>query len=213
MIVKIDENNLSLYCQKLASQDKDFAFIFNIYGTPPLWARQSGFATLIHIILEQQVSLASAKAAFDKLKEKVGEITPENVLALSDEEMKAAYFSRQKMNYARNLANAVLEKSLDLENLEKFSDEKVREELTKIKGIGRWTSDIYLLMAMLRPDVMPKGDLALHIAWQKLKKLEKRPNSDEFIEIAEKWKPLRSVAARLLWHFYLNLKKEIPKQL
>jgi DNA-3-methyladenine glycosylase II len=209
MIIKIDENNLSLCCQKLASQDEDFAFIFNTYGTPPLWARQSGFATLIYIILEQQVSLASAKAAFDKLKEKVGDITPENILALSDEEMKAAYFSRQKMNYARNLANAVLEKSLDLENLENLPDEKVREELIKIKGIGRWTSDIYLLMAMLRPDIMPKGDLALHIAWQKLKKLENRPNSDEFIEIAEKWKPLRSVAARLLWHFYLNLKKEI----
>lgn len=210
MIKEIDGNNLSEFCQKLASEDNDLAFIFNNYGTPPLWSREGGFATLIHIILEQQVSIASAKAAFDKLREKVGEITPENVLALSDEDLKAAYFSRQKTGYARNLANAILEKSLDLNNLTNLPDEKVREELTRIKGIGRWTSDIYLLMAMLRPDIMPKGDLALHVAWQKLKKLEKRPKSDEFIEIAEKWKPFRSVAARLLWHFYLNLKKEIP---
>lgn len=210
MIKEINLINLPEFCQKLSSEDTDLAFIFNNYGVPPLWARESGFATLIHIILEQQVSLASAKAAFDKLKERVGNITPENVLALSDEEFKSVYFSRQKTNYARNLANAILEKSLDLENLRNLSDEEVREELTKIKGIGRWTSDIYLLMAMLRPDVMPKGDLALHIAWQKLKKFEKRPSSDEFIEIAEKWKPFRSVAARLLWHFYLNFKKEIP---
>lgn len=209
MNVKIDKKNLVQYCQTISLKDKDLAFVFNNYGTPPLWARHADFATLIHIILEQQVSLASAKAAFDKLQEKVGKVTPERVLALSDEEMKAAYFSRQKMGYARNLASAVLEKSLDLNNLDNLSDEKVREELIKIKGIGRWTSDIYLLMAMLRPDIMPKGDLALHVAWQKLKNLEKRPSSDEFIEIAEKWKPFRSVAARLLWHFYLNLKKEI----
>ncbi len=208
MNTNIDSRNLSLYCQKLAATDTSLAFIFNTYGVPPLWARQTGFATLIHIILEQQVSLRSAQAAFDKLNEKVGTITPENILNLSDEEMKAAYFSRQKMNYARNLANAVLEKSLDLKNLENLPDEKVREELLKIKGIGRWTSDIYLMMAMLRADIMPKGDLALHTAWQKLKNLEKRPGSDEFLEIAEQWKPFRSVAARLLWHFYLKLKSE-----
>ncbi len=202
----ITEENLAEFCQNLSRKDTDLAFIFNTYGTPPLWSRQPGFATLLHIILEQQVSLASAKAAFDKLTEMVGDVTPENILALSDEEMKAAYFSRQKINYARNLANAILEKTLDLRNLETLPDEKVREELTKIKGIGRWTSDIYLLMAMLRPDIMPKGDLALHVVWQKLKNLETRPNSDEFIEIAEQWKPFRSVVARLLWHYYLNLK-------
>ncbi len=206
---QINNQNLSEYCQKLALQDTDLAFIFNTYATPPLWSREAGFATLLHIILEQHVSLLSAQAAFDKLKTKVGNITPESVLALTDAEMKAAYFSRQKMSYARNLANAVLEKSLNFENLETLPDEKVREELTKIKGIGRWTADIYLLMAMLRADIMPKGDLALHIAWQKLTNLENRPKSDEFLEIAEQWKPFRSVAARLLWHFYLNRKKEI----
>ena len=163
-----------------------------------------GFATLIHIILEQQVSLASALAAFNKLQEKLGEITPEGILSLTDEEMKAAYFSRQKTVYARELAKAVSDGSLNLTVLEKLTNNDVKIELKKIKGIGDWTSDIYLLMAMRRPDVMPKGDLALHIAWQKFKKLEQRPKADKFLQIAERWKPLRSVAARLLWHFYLS---------
>jgi DNA-3-methyladenine glycosylase II len=203
MYKTISEQNISTLCKELAKADSNLAFIFETHGTPPLWSREPTFATLIHIILEQQVSLASALSAFNKLEEKIETITPENVLKLDDAEMKACYFSRQKMGYARNLAEAVLEKRLDLKGLQKHSDKKVKAELKKIKGIGDWTADIYLLMAMLRADIMPKGDLALHVAWQKLKGLEQRPKSDEFVEMAEKWKPLRSVAARLLWHFYL----------
>ncbi len=206
-IISLSEKTLITCCKDLAKRDKDLAFIFQIYGTPPLWAREPNFSTLIHIILEQQVSLASALSAFNKLQEKLGEITPEGVLSLTDEQMKSAYFSRQKTVYARELARAVSSGSLNLKSLENLPDEDVKIELKKIKGIGDWTSDIYLLMAMLRPDIMPKGDLALHIAWQKLKNLEHRPNSDEFLQIAEKWQPLRSVAARLLWHFYLSAKK------
>ena len=207
-IAALSEKTLIAGCKELAGRDKDLAYIFYTYGKPPLWSREPNFSTLIHIILEQQVSLASALSAFNKLKTKLGEITPEGVLSLTDAEMKAAYFSRQKTVYARDLANAVSSGSLNLSKLEKMSDANVKIELKKIKGIGDWTSDIYLLMAMLRPDVMPKGDLALHIAWQKLKKLERRPNSDEFLQIAEKWQPLRSVAARLLWHFYLSAGKK-----
>jgi DNA-3-methyladenine glycosylase II len=203
----ITEENLPEYCRKLAKKDKNLDFIFQTYGTPPLWSREPNFATLIHIILEQQVSLASALSAFNKLTENIGEITPENVLKLNDAEMKASYFSRQKTGYARNLANAVLDGNLNLTSLHKLADEDIKTELKKIKGIGDWTADIYLLMAMSRPDVMPKGDLALHIAYQKLQKLEQRPKSDEFIEIAENWKPFRSAAARLLWHFYLCERK------
>ncbi len=203
----ITEENITEFCRKLAKKDKNLDFIFQTYGTPPLWSREPNFATLIHIILEQQVSLASALSAFNKLTEIIGEITPENVLKLNDAEMKASYFSRQKTGYARNLANAVLDGNLDLTSLHKLADEDIKTELKKIKGIGDWTADIYLLMAMSRPDVMPKGDLALHIAYQKLQKLEQRPKSDEFIEIAENWKPFRSAAARLLWHFYLCERK------
>jgi DNA-3-methyladenine glycosylase II len=205
----VNEQNLAAACRKLASADADLAFIFQTYGTPPLWRREQTFATLVHIILEQQVSLASALSAFNKLKEKLGAITPEGVLSLTDEELKAAYFSRQKTVYARELAKAILSGDLDLESLENLSDADAKHELKKIKGIGDWTADIYLLMAMLRADVMPKGDLALHVAWKRLKKLEHAPNSDEFQQIAEKWKPLRAAAARLLWHFYLSERKKV----
>jgi DNA-3-methyladenine glycosylase II len=203
----VNEQNLAAACRKLAAADADLAYIFQAYGAPPLWRREPTFATLVHIILEQQVSLASALSAFNKLKEKLGAITPAGVLSLTDEELKAAYFSRQKTVYARELAKAILSGELDLKSLENLSDAEAKHELKKIKGIGDWTADIYLLMAMLRADVMPKGDLALHVAWKRLKKLEHAPNSDEFQQIAEKWKPLRAVAARLLWHFYLSAKK------
>ena len=205
----ITGQNLASFCRILAEKDSTLAFVYENHGAPPLWKRGEYFSTLVHIILEQQVSLASALAAFNKLQEKIGDITPEAVLKLSDEELRSAYFSRQKSVYVRELAKAVSSGKLDLQKLNKLSDENVKEKLTQIKGIGRWTADIYLLMAMARPDIMPKGDLALHIAWQKLTKSENRPNSEEFQIIAEKWKPLRSVAARLLWHFYLQMKKNI----
>lgn len=207
MIIQIlNEQNLAVACKKLAERDSDLAFIFQTFGTPPLWQREAGFATLIHIILEQQVSLASALAAFNKLKETLGAVSPAGVLSLSDEEIKACYFSRQKAVYARELAEAVLSGELDLPSLEYLTDAEAKHELKKIKGIGDWTADIYLLMAGLRADVMPKGDLALHAAWKKLKKLEHAPNSDEFQAIAGRWRPYRAVAARLLWQFYLSHK-------
>lgn len=207
MTILVNNENLPLYCQQLADKDTDLAFVFQNFGTPPLWKREANFATLIHIILEQQVSLASALSAFNKLKAKLSNITPEGVLLLTDDELKAAYFSRQKILYARNLAETIVSGQLNLPSLENLPDEEVKIELKKIKGIGDWTADIYLLMAMLRADVMPKGDLALHVAWQRLKQLEARPTSDEFQQIAQKWKPFRAVAARLLWHYYLSAKK------
>ncbi len=206
MIIALDKEKLVAACQALAKQDKDLAFIFQTFGTPPLWAREPGFATLVHIILEQQVSVASAKSAFDKLVKYVDILTPESFLKINDAELKAVGFSRQKTGYARGLAEAILQEKIDLKGLKNVPDEMVKAELKKLKGIGDWTSDIYLLMALQRADVMPKGDLALHVAWQKLKNLELRPTADEFLVIAEKWKPFRAVAARLLWHFYLSAK-------
>lgn len=203
-IFSLDEQNLAEICAELAASDSDLGFIFQTYGTPPLWAREASFATLVHIILEQQVSLASAASAFNRLKEKLTEITPENVLRLSDEELKACYFSRQKTVYARELSRAVLDGRLDLKSLEDLTDAQIKHELKKIKGIGDWTADIYLLMALRRADVMPKGDLALQVAYKKLKRLERVPHADEFQQIARAWKPFRAAAARLLWHFYLS---------
>lgn len=207
MLKTLDEYNLVAACEELAARDADLAFIFRGFGAPPLWRREANFATLVHIILEQQVSLASALSAFNRLGETLdGAVTPENVLRLSDAELKAAYFSRQKIAYVRDLTQKISDETLNLHSLENLSDAQVKIELKQVKGIGDWTSDIYLLMALMRPDVMPKGDLALHVAWQKLRKLEQRPNSEHFLRIAERWQPFRAVAARLLWHFYLKTK-------
>lgn len=203
----LSKTSLTRATKLLSAEYHEFGHVYDLYGTPPLWDRPTGFATLLQIILEQQVSLASAKACFDKLAARVGDVSPENLLNLDDAEMKTLGFSRQKTSYARHLSEALLERRIDLDGLHKLSDADAKAELTKLKGVGEWTSDIYLLMAMLRPDVMPKGDIALHSAYQKLTGLEKRPHSDEFIAIAEKWKPFRSVAARILWHFYLSEKR------
>jgi DNA-3-methyladenine glycosylase II len=196
-------NAVNQLCRRHSELDR----IFSTYGLPPLWDREPGFATLLQIILEQQVSLASAKACFDKLVRHLGSVTPENLLVLNDTELKTIGFSRQKTAYARHLSEAILEDRLDLASLHDMPDAEVKAELLKLKGIGEWTSDIYLLMALLRPDVMPRGDIALHAAYQKLSGAEKRPSSDEFIVVAEKWRPYRSIAARLLWHFYLSEKR------
>jgi DNA-3-methyladenine glycosylase II len=204
---KLNNASLETACFELARIEPEFALVLERFGVPPLWRREATFATLVHIILEQQVSLASALAAFTKLTERITDITPENVLKLTDDELKACYFSRQKSVYVRELARSVDEGTLDLESLDKISDDDAKAELKKIKGIGDWTADIFLLMAMCRPDVMPKGDLALHVAYKKLKKLEHAPHSDEFQAIAERWHPHRASAARLLWHFYLSERK------
>ena len=204
----LNEQTLVSACQTLAASDPIFRVVFDSYGTPPLWDRPVGFATLLQIILEQQVSLASAKACFDKLSACLGGVTPEGVLSLDDGQLRAVGFSRQKAAYARHLSEAVLEGRIDLDLLQQMPDAEVKAELIKLKGIGEWTSDIYLLMALLRPDIMPKGDIALHAAYQKLSGLSSRPVSDEFVSMAAKWKPYRSVAARLLWHFYLSERRK-----
>ena len=206
----ITARRLSEITHTLASRDEHLAVVVERFGTPPLWDRPPGFATLVQIILEQQVSLASARACFEKLCGRVGEVGPATLLASSDDELRADGFSRQKALYSRHLAEAVLSGGLDLDGLKKLDDAGVRQSLTKLKGIGPWTADIYLLMALLRPDVMPRGDIALHAAWQQLSS-GPRPNADEFLAVAERWRPFRSVAARLLWHFYLNTRRSAPK--
>lgn len=200
---QLTSRSLKLHSRTLGSWCPHLKIVLERHGPPPLWEREPGFATLLQIILEQQVSLASAKACYDKLCARVGDVTPTNVLRSTDAQLKKDGFSRQKTSYARHLADAVLEDRIDFHALNSLGDADVKSELIKLKGIGEWTSDIYLLMAMLRPDVMPKGDIALHTAWHKLSG-EPRPTSDEFLVIAERWAPYRSVAARMLWHFYLS---------
>ncbi len=194
--------------RELAKRDEDFAQIASTYGPPPLWEREQGFHTLIHIILEQQVSLASAKVAYNRLKGAVNPLKPKNFLRLTDEELKQIGFSRQKTRYGRELAHAIIDGSLDLSGLGKLEDEEAKEQLMKVKGIGSWTADIYLLMALGRPDIWPKGDLALEVAIQRVKVWLRRPTPEEVRKMSDEWQPWRAVAARLLWHFYLSERKK-----
>ena len=200
----LNEHTLAQGLNAITTRDADMERIFKEVGSPPLWRREPGFPTLVHIILEQQVSLASAKAAFDRLVQHVSVLVPQKFLGLDDATLKSIGFSRQKTAYCRNLARAILEGFLDLDALGARDERAIRSELLKIKGIGHWTIDIYLLMALGRTDIWPSGDLALAVSIQKVKKLASRPSQPEVSTIGEAWRPWRSVAAFLLWHYYLS---------
>ncbi|MEP6844346.1 MAG: DNA-3-methyladenine glycosylase 2 family protein [Panacibacter sp.] len=190
-------------CDQLARKDKDLKAVIKQHGYPPLCGRVPSFATLIHIILEQQVSLASAKAAFLKLEAKVGHMTPEKILQLTDEEMKACYFSRQKIIYARHLATAIMNGAFSLEKTCSLDDESLRVEMKKLKGIGDWTVDVFMMMALHRTDCFPRGDIALMKSIKEVKNLDAHTTKDDILAIAEKWKPYRTIAAFILWHAYI----------
>ena len=209
--IRLDDNSVDRACRELAGNDADLAYIYQNLGPPPLWARPPGFATLIHIILEQQVSLASAQAAYDRLRLALDPLTPQAFLTLDDASLKTIGFSRQKTAYGRHLALAILDSQLDLQALECMPDIEVLRTLIKLKGIGVWTANIYLLMVLLRPDIWPQGDLALAAAYQQVKMLPARPDDRALEGIARAWKPWRAVAARLFWHYYLS--KPEPRRL
>lgn len=201
---QLDERTLLHGVAYLCARDADLARVVDEFGPPPLWARPPGFATLLHIILEQQVSLASAHAAFRKLGERVRPLTPGNFLALDDATLREVGFSRQKARYGRLLARAVLDGSLDLEALAELDDDEVRRRLKSIKGIGDWTANIYMMEALLRPDVWPSGDLALANAARRVKGLARRPSPVQLEELGQRYRPWRAVAARIFWHHYLS---------
>ncbi len=188
----------------LTAADPDLAAVHERLGTPPLWARPTGFPTLVHIILEQQVSLASARAAFDRLRAAVSPLTPAGFLRLDDATLLAIGFSRQKREYARRLAEELVAGELDLDDLAALDDDAARRRLVALKGIGPWSAEIYLLMALGRADAWPAGDLALAVAAQEVKRLDARPGPAVLTQLAEAWRPWRAVAARLLWHHYLS---------
>jgi len=198
------KNNFNSLCNKLAKKDEDLKTIIKKFGYPPVWTRTASFQTLIHIILEQQVSLASARAALNKLNERLGIITPKKMLALSDKELKACYFSRQKVVYAKCLAQAIVSKQINLKELSTLDDAGIRQQLKEIKGIGDWTVDVYLLFALHRTDIFPLGDLAMVNSLKELKGLRKETKREELLKLSESWKPYRSIATMLLWHYYIR---------
>ncbi|HEY0546167.1 MAG TPA: hypothetical protein VGC91_12375 [Pyrinomonadaceae bacterium] len=199
----LTEETLARGLSLLAAADADLARVLERCGAPPLWKREAGFETLVYIMLEQQVSLASAKAVYDRLLALASPLTPERLLALDDAKLKSIGFSRQKIAYTKGLARAMVAGELDLHALELMDDEAARGELIKLKGIGAWTADIYLLRALLRADVWPAGDLALAVAAQEIKNLPARPTPEELNNLSEAWRPWRAVAARVLWQYYL----------
>lgn len=203
-----NEGNFKAICAILGSRDPDLQSILNTHDYPPCWTRSPSFETLVHIILEQQVSLASAKAALNKLQIKTGGISPAALMKLNDQQLKDCYFSRQKITYVRHLANAILNDQLNLEALSTMDNDTVRSTLLKIKGIGNWTVDVYLMMVLKRCDLFPPGDTALVKSIKETKQLSTNISKKAIAQVASAWKPYQTIAAYILWHACLCKRKK-----
>ena len=204
MLEPLTDRRLALGARALARDDAHLADVIARHGRPPLWGRDPGFATLVQIILEQQVSLASGRAAFGRVLAVAGRMTPKRVARLSEAQLRGAGLTRQKAAYVRGLALSIERGETDLDAIAEYDDEKAHAELIRLKGIGPWSADIYLLMALGRRDVWPRHDLALAAAMREVKRLRSLPTPERQLEIAESWRPWRAVAARILWHHYLS---------
>lgn len=204
MNTSFNKINYKKYCQLLASDYVYFQNVIDEYGFPPLFGRSISFETLVQIILEQQVSLASARAAYNKLKEKITIVTPQNVLALTNEDLRACYFTKQKITYVKHLAQNILSGDLNLKKLVACSNDEARIILKQVKGIGDWTADVFLMMAMHRCDCFPLGDVALITSVKELLQLPLHITKTEIELISNKSKPYRTLAAFMLWWSYIN---------
>lgn len=204
----IEGKTLAAALRALARQDPDLARAYKEFGAPPPRSRPAGFASLLDIILAQQVSTHSYRAVAARLEAAIGATTPASILALEEMHFRSIGFSRQKVKYARGLAEASHGGTLDLDLIAALSDDEAVAELVKHKGIGRWTAEIYLMFCLGRPDIMPAGDLALREAAGLVKRKRKRPDEAALRRMGESWRPWRSVAARLLWHYYAQKAKE-----
>lgn len=185
-------------------RDSDLAEAVSRWGNPPFWTHTPGFSGIVLAVLSQQVSLESAKATFIKLENVISSINPEKFLSLDDNTLREIGFSCQKASYIRGVAHEIMVGEFDLEDLESMDDDQARRRLMDVRGIGAWTADTYLLFALRRSDAWPSGDLALAKAIQELRGLITIPSSEEVDRIADHWRPWRAVAARILWHHYLN---------
>lgn len=199
----LDDATLVLAAHELAARDADLAGVLARRGVPPMWGREPGFPTLVYIILEQQVSLASARAAYMRLLAAADPLVPERLLEFDDARLKEIGFSRQKMAYARSLARDLLSGALELDALAQMDDAQAHARLVALHGVGEWSANIYLLMALRRADIWPVGDLGLIVGAQVVKNMSARPTRGALIALGEAWRPWRSVATRLLWSEYL----------
>jgi DNA-3-methyladenine glycosylase II len=185
----------------LSAVDPIFNFIIEKYGIPITPKRPQGLETLVLLILEQQVSIDSAKATFLKLRERIKKFEPTILVGLADEEFRSIGVSRQKTSYIKALSTAVLSKDIDLESLASKTPEQAREELIKIKGIGNWTIDVYLMFSLQAIDLLPLGDVAVVNTIKELLDIHEKKAMEVY---TEKWSPHRSYATFLLWHYYLK---------
>src|SRR2546428_7772538 len=204
VVLQLTDVPLAMGVAELSRRDPHLARVIQRHGAPPLWDRAPGFQTLVQIILEQQVSLASGRAAYARLETVAGEVTPGSVAALDDALLQGAGLTRQKVSYIRGLAQAIVAGEFDPSALAYLDDDAARTALIKLRGVGLWTADIYLLMALGRADIWPAGDLALVAAMREVKRMRSLPSSDRVERITRAWSPWRAVAARVLWHHYLS---------
>jgi len=199
--------------EHLTSLDPIFAESLRVGG--PLvrdFTRPGGFPGLLRIVMEQQPSTKVAVALWEKLLTMVGTVTPDSILALSEEDLRACGFSRQKIGYARGLADAVASGRIDLDAVHRMDDEEAIAALVELKGIGRWTAEIYLMTALGRPDIWPVGALAIQLGVQRLKGWAEKPTQAQLMTVAEPWRPHRSLAAKLVWHHYVALQDQAAKK-
>jgi DNA-3-methyladenine glycosylase II len=203
--MRLTSESLAAAAEALAARDRQLASIYQVHGPPPMWARRPGFPTLLRIVLEQQVSLVSARAMFARLKSNIEPFTARGFIEAGEEYLRSLGVTRQKAHYCVQVAHAFTDGRLD--KLVRMADKDAHATLLSIKGVGPWTANIYLLMALRRPDIWPDGDVALATAVGRLRKMRRRPSFIELATIAEAWRPLRSVAARMLWQYYLAERK------
>lgn len=197
----LTKDSLVTAAEIVAAGDPQLASIYERLGPPPMWARRPGFPTLLRIILEQQVSLVSARAMFERLKANVEPFTAQRFIESGETYLRSLGVTRQKAHYCIQVAQAFT--NGELNHIARMNDEDAHQTLLSIKGVGPWTANIYLLMALRRPDIWPDGDIALATALGRLRKMNTRPSFSELAKIAEAWRPYRSVAARMLWQYYL----------
>jgi DNA-3-methyladenine glycosylase II len=202
--ISLTDENLDYGAQQLAAVDADLGRIYTRLGTPPLWAREPGFASLVHIILEQQISIKAAQTVFERLCAHLCEMSPQRMVSAGEEELKAFGLTRQKARYCFGLAERIHTGKLNLAQLDALSDTEGRNALLAVPGLGPWSVDVYYLMALRRPDVWPLGDLALAAAMQDIKQLDAPATRQQQVDITNAWSPWRAVAARLLWMHYLD---------
>lgn len=190
----------------LIQKDEVLKRIISEFGLPIIQKREEGFASMCHIILEQQVSIASAKAAYEKLVNLVGEVDPFTIHNATDEDLRSCGISRQKTIYLKDVAQRVIRKELSFSSLPMKTEQQIRNELIQIKGVGNWSIDVYLMFCMQSQDIIPLGDIAIK---NTLMELYNCQSEEEILAISSNWKPFRTLASFIIWHYYLKKRGKI----